>query len=286
MSTANYHSFAVVGAGPTIGIPIVRALLARKAAVVVLTRTGSSRELPEGAHVVPVDYSDVQVVTLVLQKYNVDVVVSAVPFDGISAQRPLADAAKAAGVKLFMPSEYGMPTEGSDGILGLKSHFALYLRSIELPSARVYTGVFYEYIPWLAAVRETGKFLIAGKGRTPFSFTAREDAAGFVAHILTTLPPSKLHDATFRIQGHRGTLSDIAKLYAHIAPVKYVDFIPHEVSAARVREYLQKKVDLGAASTGWDPLTGREGKQPAGSSNSLWEGHQWKKVKDVLHLNP
>lgn len=54
-----------------------------------------------------------------------EVVISALAYGALAAQRPIADAAKEAGVKLFVPSEYGMPTEGGkDGHLAIKSQFA------------------------------------------------------------------------------------------------------------------------------------------------------------------
>ncbi|EGO02741.1 hypothetical protein SERLA73DRAFT_176091 [Serpula lacrymans var. lacrymans S7.3] len=284
-SESTYKTFAIVGAGPSVGLPIVRALLARNVQVVVLTRSASTREFPAGARVAAADYSDVAAVSSVLREHNVDVVVSALSADGFSSQKPLADASKIAGVKLFVPSEYGMPTEGgTDGIAILKSQFAEYLKSIELPSARIYNGLFHEYVPWLAAVPETGKFLIVGSGKTPASYTAIEDVAGFLAHVLTTLSPSKLHNASFRIEGERGSLSDVAKLYEGKAAVEYTDAIPAEVPDAPVRNYLQHKFEEGAASTGFEFALGRDGKEPAGSSNALWEGHHWKTLKEVLKL--
>ncbi|EGO02740.1 hypothetical protein SERLA73DRAFT_176089 [Serpula lacrymans var. lacrymans S7.3] len=280
-----YKSFAVVGAGPTLGVLIVSALLARNVPVIVLIRPSSTRELPAGAQVVPVDYTDVSAVASALRDHNVDVLVSTLAFAGLSAQTPLADAAKEAGVKLFVPSEFGTPTEGgTEGILLLKSQLAAYLKSIALPCARVYNGVFSEFVPFIAAIHETKKFLIVGKGNTPISYTGVEDVAGFTAHVLTTLSPSKLQDVTFRLQGQRGTMSEIAKLYDGVAPVEYVDAIPSEVPAAQVREYLQTKFETGIASSGWDLVAGREGEEAAGSSNALWEGHQWKTVKEVLNI--
>lgn len=54
-----------------------------------------------------------------------EVVISALAYGVLPTQRPLADAAKEADVKLFVPSEYGMPTEaGKEGHLATKSEFA------------------------------------------------------------------------------------------------------------------------------------------------------------------
>ena len=54
-----------------------------------------------------------------------EVVISALAFGALPAQRTIADAAKEAGVKLFVPSEYGMPTEGGkEGVTVIKSGVA------------------------------------------------------------------------------------------------------------------------------------------------------------------
>ncbi|KAH7921161.1 NAD(P)-binding protein [Leucogyrophana mollusca] len=288
MSESTFKSFAVVGAGNTIGIPIVHALLSHNVPVVVLTRpSSSSKGLPAAATIAPVDYFNVGAVSHILKAHKVDVLVSTLAFEGFPAQKPLADACKEAGVKLFVPSEFGMPTEGAtDGMLLYKSQTVAHLRSIGLPSLRLYNGPFQDWIPWIAAVEETGKFIILGKGESPVSFTAISDVAGFLAYVLVTLPPPKLSNVVFRIEGERGSMSDISKLYSGKAPVEYVEKFPHtsQIPAVEIREYLQKRFDMGAGSTGWDVVAGKEGDEPAGSANALWEGHQWKSVKETLGL--
>ncbi|KIK47984.1 hypothetical protein CY34DRAFT_798846 [Suillus luteus UH-Slu-Lm8-n1] len=162
-----YTSFAVAGAGPTIGGRIVKALVERGASVVVLARPSStsiSNPLLEGAKIVTADYADVKAVASVLREHKVEVLVSALAYGALPSQSPIADAAKEAGVNLFVPSEFGLPTEGGKGgHLVIKSQFADYLKSLGIPSLRFYTGLFMEFIPQFTGV-ETGKFLILGKG--------------------------------------------------------------------------------------------------------------------------
>ncbi|KAH7910378.1 hypothetical protein BJ138DRAFT_110179 [Hygrophoropsis aurantiaca] len=287
MTRTPYKSFAVVGANGTIGKPVVQNLLAQNASVLILTRPSSTAEFPSGAKVVHVEYSDESVVASALRENGVEVVVSTVGFQGFGSQKPLATAAKAAGVKLFVPSEFGMPTEGAtEGHLVHKSNFAATLREMGLPSLRVYNGLFMHFIPMIAAVPETGKFLILGEGKTPASFTAAEDIGGFLAHVLTTLPPRKLHNAVFRIEGQRSTMLEISELYSGRNHVERVESIPSDVPLYQVRQNLQSQFELGACSTGWDPAKGKEleGDEAAGSANVHWKGHQWKTVKEVLSL--
>ena len=78
-----------------------------------------------GAKVVTVDFADTQAMSDILRENKIEVLVCAISLPGIQAQKPLADAAKEAGVKLLVPSEFGMATEGcKEGFLSEKEHFA------------------------------------------------------------------------------------------------------------------------------------------------------------------
>ncbi|KAF7337097.1 NmrA domain-containing protein [Mycena venus] len=283
-----YKSFAVVGAGK-IGLPIVDALSAQNVSIIVLSRPGSStKPLPSGVEVIQVDYDDVAAVAAVFKRHAVDVVLSTVGIPGLANQKSLADAAKRAGVQLFAPSEYAAPTdgqpEGSDnpaGGTGVKNKIAKYLRSVGMPSLRVFWP-FTEGIPWLVGYSDHGKVRIVGKGEAPVSFTSIPDIAGFVAYVLASLPPSELEDRILRLEGQRIRLNDLGALFK--TSVEHVDRITGE--GGEVRTSLLKLLDSGAGSTGWDEANKRErsGSEAAGSANALWPGHRWQSIKEVLHL--
>ncbi|KAG2070655.1 NAD(P)-binding protein [Suillus decipiens] len=280
-----YTSFAVVGAGPTIGGRIVKALVERGASVVAVVRPSStsiSSPLLEGAKIATADYTDVESVTSILREHKVEVLVSAVAYGALSSQSTFADAAKEAGVKLFVPSEFGMPTEGGKGgHLVIKSQFADYLKSLGIPSLRIYNGMFMEFVPKFVGV-DIGKFLVLGKGDTSFSTTALDDAAGFTAHILTTLPPAKLHDATFRIEGERTSFNKVGALYEpKNIIVEHVSSLPEGFAKATL---LQGLFEQGRGSSGWDNYADKDVPENACSGNAAWPGHQWKTVKEVLGL--
>ncbi|KAH7921243.1 NAD(P)-binding protein [Leucogyrophana mollusca] len=286
MST--YTSFAVAGAG-SIGAPVVNALLERNVKVLVLTRSSSgSKSFPEHANltVAPVEYTNREATSALLREHGVEVVVSTLTFANKGAketQTLLADVSKEADVKLFVPSEFGLPTEGAtEGFPAEKSQFAAYLKSIGIPSLRLYTGLFQEYIPWTGAVPETGKFHIVGKGNTPVSFTSIPDIAGYLAHVLTTLPPSQLADVQLRIEGERLTLNEVARLYGDKVPAVHVDSIT--VPNSEIRNYLQGIFESGPGSSGWDLRSGKDDADLARSGNALWKGHEWSTVKQVLAL--
>ena len=64
----------------------------------------------------------------------------------VDVQEALARAAKAAGVKLFVPSEYGKDAEDIAGGLFLaKRRFTTLLKEIDLPYVKIFTGLWIDY---------------------------------------------------------------------------------------------------------------------------------------------
>ncbi|EIW78092.1 NAD(P)-binding protein [Coniophora puteana RWD-64-598 SS2] len=286
MAETTFSSFAVVGAGGSVGKHIVESLIAKNVNVLVLTRPSSS-SAPSGprAKVERVEYTDIVGVARVLQEHNVEVLISALPFEDLPAQEPLAKAALQAGcVRLFVPSEYGMPTEGGEeAILLHKDRYTKMLKELGMPSLRLYSGLFAEWIPIIGCVAEKGKFLLVAKGDTPMSVTTMSDVGGYLAHIITTLPPSKLLNTVFRIEGDRATLNEFAVLYEKAdVSIQHAEKIPEDVKDAFVRDYLQQRSDTGGVSTRWDIVSGREMEGEEGNMNGLWEGHVWTSVR-ALH---
>ncbi|KAK4704556.1 hypothetical protein P7C70_g1660, partial [Phenoliferia sp. Uapishka_3] len=221
MST-NYTTFAVAGAGG-LGSFIVSALASRPGvSVVVLSRSASSK-VPANVTVKQVDYTSPG--SLISALKGVDVVISTLSGEGFAAQTPLADAAKAAGTQLFVPSEFGLVTEGiTDAHLAFKEAFAKHLKEIGLPSLRVFTGPFSDFLfnPYVGFDFPNGKATWVGKGDTPIGFTARPDIASFLAHTLTSLPPSKLSNAIFRLEGDRKSFNEVVGIYEKTHPGKKV----------------------------------------------------------------
>jgi len=103
---------AVAGATGNLGLPLVKVLLAAGYSVTVLTRKGSdsAAKLPKASNinVVEVDYTSVPSLTEVLKGHTA--VVSTLATTSVGSQNPLIDAAVAAGVSRFIPSEFGSDT--------------------------------------------------------------------------------------------------------------------------------------------------------------------------------
>ena len=62
---------------------------------------------------IAVDYSNKESIKKALT--GVDVVICTIPLAALDVQSGIAEAAKEVGVKLFVPSEFGVPTEGEHG---------------------------------------------------------------------------------------------------------------------------------------------------------------------------
>ena len=165
---SGYRNFAVVGAGE-IGGPIIHQLLTDKAAgtvndVVVLTRKaslasaplrpetctdqllqGSKTRVDPAARLIAVDYSNKESIKKAL--IGVDVVISTIAVVVLHLQPRIAEAAKEVGVKLFVPSEFGVPAEGAtDGPFREKAYIKEQLKAIGIRYALFYNGAFADHI--------------------------------------------------------------------------------------------------------------------------------------------
>jgi uncharacterized protein YbjT (DUF2867 family) len=97
--------------------------------------------------VIPVDYSNKQFIKAALA--GVDVVICTLPPPALGLQVGIAEAAKEAGVKLFVPSEFGAVTEGeTEGLFGAKAGIHNHLRTLGLPYALFYTGNYADFL-WI-----------------------------------------------------------------------------------------------------------------------------------------
>jgi len=202
-----------------LGSLVTKDLLAKGVKVKVIARAGSvnsegSQELAKlGATILEVDYSDTASVEGAVD--GADVVLSFLSGDGIGApQINLAKASKSAGVKLFVPSEYGISTLGLDSSSPLwdKTSFHQILKDLDLPFVLISTGPFADLIKIFLGIKD-GKVTITGSGDDPLSWTAREDIARFVAYITTTIPLSQLANKSLAIEGSRHSWNEVIAFY-------------------------------------------------------------------------
>ncbi|KAH6682679.1 hypothetical protein B0J14DRAFT_673066 [Halenospora varia] len=100
-------SVLIIGASGSVGPHIVTALLASNFSVSVLTRETSTSTFPGEVTVYKTDYSQE---SLLLAFKDIDAIISAIATFSTHLQKTIIGAAITAGVKRFIPSEYGIDT--------------------------------------------------------------------------------------------------------------------------------------------------------------------------------
>ncbi|GAA5957558.1 hypothetical protein JCM21900_001636 [Sporobolomyces salmonicolor] len=230
MSSALVKHVALAGAG-NFGSFALKELLATDLTVTVLTRIGSDKTFDSSVKVASVDYSSPSSLEAALK--GIDAVVSTL--SDLGAQTQLIHAAKSAGVKLFVPSEFGNPsdqlTKEAHPIIYGKKNAQEVLKSVGLPALLVWTGPFTDtvFAPFFGFDFQHKKVSLVGKGDTPISFTSRIDAARFLAHYLSTLTtlPSPTAPAVLRLEGDRQTFASAVALYESLHADTKLD-VQHE----------------------------------------------------------
>ncbi|KAF4317861.1 hypothetical protein BBO99_00007411 [Phytophthora kernoviae] len=223
-----YTKFAIIGAGG-VGGTVVDELLKKGASVTILTRDDSKEELhafkARGATLIKVAYDDE--VALKKALTGSEVAVSAVSPFHLDVQPTIVRAAKAAGIQLFVPAEYGVRvTEGPNTFKKVVQDL---LTELQLPFTIFYTGLFAEFLPMFMGYNyDEGYMNVVGKGETAFSITSRTDVGRFVAQVISTAPKSALEGAKIPFEAERLSplqIRDIVekKLNKKIE-VRYVDF--------------------------------------------------------------
>ncbi|KAJ2968125.1 hypothetical protein NQ176_g9328 [Zarea fungicola] len=103
--SAPIKNVTLAGATGNIGTVALEKFTASKFNVQVLRRLGSKSTFPPHITVIDVDYNSVDGLTAALK--NQDALISTIPASESQAQRNLIDAAIAAGVRRYIPSEFG-----------------------------------------------------------------------------------------------------------------------------------------------------------------------------------
>ncbi|KAG8731882.1 hypothetical protein FRC11_001811 [Ceratobasidium sp. 423] len=214
---------AAAGATGYVGRPVVDELLkAGTFEIRILTRkSGVDGEVVQGfktrgASVHGVSYDDEGELAEVLK--GVDVVLSTLSAGGITDAQPnLLRASKKAGVKLFIPSEFGDPFEGEEEAEIFRAKRELHKLAIELemPIAVILTGLFPDYclVPVMGWNFEAKAVDIWGTGDEKITWTTMPDIARYVAYVLGHVPLTGLQDQVLGIQGDLKTANEVVALW-------------------------------------------------------------------------
>ncbi|KUF81030.1 Isoflavone reductase P3 [Phytophthora nicotianae] len=210
MST--FTKFAIVGAGG-VGSGVAEYLLQAKATVTILTRDDTKVELQafkeRGVSLVKVNYDNEASLKAALT--GNEVVVCTIHAYHHSIQFAVARAAKAAGLQLFVPTEFGMADE--DGPNVTKEKVRTQLKELELPFALFHGGLWAEYIPFFLGYNfKEGAMTVVGDGDAKMSIVARSDLCRFIAHVLVTAAKCSLEWSRFSVESDRMSPKEIAAL--------------------------------------------------------------------------
>ncbi|KAI0834673.1 putative oxidoreductase CipA-like protein [Hypoxylon sp. FL0890] len=204
---------AVAGATGNVGPTFISQLLQDGFKVTVLARKGANHSYPSSVNVVEVDYDSPD--TLVKALEGQDAVVSALGFAVLTKQIPLIQAAVKAGVKRFLPSEYGGDAE-NEKTLQLPPFQAKKATSDFLKKEAAAGHITYTLVstgPFLDMALRGGLFAdLKGKsirlwdgGDRPFSTTTLPSVAKAVSEVLKHPEETKnrnifVHSATFTLK--------------------------------------------------------------------------------------
>lgn len=237
---APIKTVAVAGATGNLGPHIVKQLLLAGFAVTILTRPGSKHTFPTGTTVVPVDYDSLDALTTALRGQDALVVALGAP--GLAKQQLLLDASVAAGVRRFIPSEFGSDTSNPKTaalpMLSDKSKFQEVLRKkvaepgVTLSFTGIINGPFLEFciqIGLLTNVREHSTCLWDG-GERPFSTTSLATVGRAVAAVLQH--PAETANRMVYVQDTALTQRQISKLAQKALGVAAADWTETTASVA------------------------------------------------------
>jgi NmrA-like family len=166
--------------------------------VTVFKRKGSASTVPHSVKLVEVDYDSLENLTSAL--HGQDAVICNLGMSATEAQLRLIDASVAAGVKRFLPGEFGCDMHEKNlklPVFGNKARVEAYLEEKARTSQITYTYVFNgAFLDWGITARfildiAEYKPTIYDGGDTPFSTTTTASVGTAVVDILTHYEETK-----------------------------------------------------------------------------------------------
>lgn len=215
----------LAGATGDLGGRIAHALVACGASVRALVRQGAQQgSLPPDVEVVPVDYADPA--RLAAACAGAACVVSAV--NGLAdvvlgLQTQLLEAALAAGVPRFIPSDYALDftktTPGRNRNLDLRRAFMARIDSAPIRTTSILNGAFADLLAGQAPIvlPRIRRILYWGSADQAYDFTTKDDVAAFTA-------AAAMDDATprlLRIAGDSVSPRDLAEIMTEITGQRF-----------------------------------------------------------------
>lgn len=207
------NSILVAGGTGDLGNRIIQSLLKRNASVIAIVRPGSNPAKVEalekmGVKVIPVDMTDLAELTAACK--GVSCVVSALAGlrdTIVDAQSVLLDAAVAAGVPRFIPSDYSSDftqlPEGENRNFDLRKEFHQKLEQAPIASTAIMNGAFADILAYNTPFYNLKTNSVGYWGNDPdfqVDFTTKDNTADFTAAAaLDPTTPKILRIASFQI---------------------------------------------------------------------------------------
>jgi len=244
---------ALAGATGNMGPAILQAMLDAGFEVTILTRQGSTStdSLPVNSsqRIVKVDYSDVNVLKSALQ--GIEVVVSTLASAALDTQKPLIDAALAAGVKRIIPSDFGSdldnPLDRKLPVFQGKVKTQEYLEELAKSNpnftyTHMYNGLFFDWgiqIGLIVNAKEH-KATIYDGGDVPISMTTLSTIGHAVVGVINNLDATKNRAVRY----HNGVFSQ-NKLIDMFKKIDGKDWTTEQASTAEIEKGAYEALEKG-----------------------------------------
>lgn len=234
---------AVAGPNGSIAANVVNEILAGgKHSLVVLSRSEQPELSKRGAKVQIVDYENKKSLVNALQ--GVDTVFSCIWLFGdyVTPQLTLLEAAKEAGVRRFVPSDWAVPLYDRISAYQGKGVVWKAVEASGLEYTRFTNGIFmnlwglgatknkaealgaYDGPPFIIEI-DKGTATVPGDGTSPLAFTRLQDIARFAVAALDL----KTWEKDMVIVGDRASYADVIRLSEEITQKKFdVTYVPLE----------------------------------------------------------
>lgn len=245
-----YQKIAIAGSTGNLGPSVVQELVNAGFTITALSQSGKTSHLPSSVQTIKVDYSSQD--SLVQSLKGQDAVVSLIPKH--EEQPALIDAAIAAGVKFFVPSEFGSDIAGSPQVAALpvfagKKKTQEYLKAKEdkISYAIVVNGLFLDWglmVGFWANVKG-GPTQIYDGGNDKHSSTTLADVGKTVAAILKK--PEAFKNRAVYVQSAAVSQNQLLEIALKKNPELKVERV--EVSSKEVEKDAYEKLGKGDFSS-------------------------------------
>lgn len=235
------QNVVLVGAAGSVGEAVLSALVAsKKFNIKILRRLGSTSAVPDGIPSQDVDFESHD--SLVDALKGQDAVVSTVGPSGIASQKNIIDAAVAAGVQRFIPSDFGSnldhPSATSNPVfapkLAILAHLAEQAKTSSLTWTSVANNAFLDWgieKDFILSLSDSKPHIIDG-GDFEFTTTTITNAAEAVVQIL--LKPEETKNRAIYLEDYRISQNQLLALAQKVAPNR-----PWEVTQVKSEDLIK-----------------------------------------------